>query len=342
MKVAIIIVNYNKKELALRCLRSLQKNDYNDFQIIVVDNGSNDGSISLIKEEFPGIILLEMGYNAGFCKANNVGIRKGLEIGSDAILLLNNDTEVNFDFLTKMVGGIDDKNKIGMVAPKINFLTKRDVIDSCGLLITPDGLAKNRGLELCSIEFSALSEVFCPAGAAALYTKKLLEEIEENGQYLDEKFEYYFEELDLGWRARLLGWKCAYVPDSIVYHLKSATSGAYSEFIAFYTNRNIFYNIIKNYPIRFAIKALALSLLRYGFLLRGIFTGKGPAEKIQKNIGFLKLVKVCFLGWIDVLKNVKVLLIERRNIQKSKKVSNAEIDRWFSELGLSFLDSLYK
>lgn len=342
MKISVIVVNYNKPELLRNCLFSLKKNDYPSFDIIVVDNGSSDCSLSMLKEQFPEVDVLEMGYNSGFCKANNVGIRYALDNGSDSVILLNNDTEVDHNFIKEMAEAIDVENKIGMIAAKVIFMGDKSLIDSAGLQITPDGLAKNRGLLEDINNYDSISEVFCPAGAAALYTREVLEDVEEKGQYLDESFEYYFEELDLGWRARLCGWRCAYSPDAVVYHIKSATSGAYSEFVAYYTNRNNYYNIIKNYPFLNAVKALILAFLRYLFLSFGIILKKGAGDKINKKIGFTKLITVTLRGLGDVLKNFKVMYKKRKAIQANRRASKKEIESWFDQFGLTYLESIYK
>jgi GT2 family glycosyltransferase len=342
MKVSIIIVNYNQKELLRKCLESIKFIEYNTYDVIVVDNGSRDGSIELLKESYKDHILVEMGYNSGFCKANNVGIHKAFELGSNAVMLLNNDTEVEKDFVKNAMESIDAKNNIGMVAIKVLFMNNNKLVDSAGLAITPDGLNRN----LCNLQSSDCAkkskEVFCPVGTAALYTKELLRDIEDDGQFFDEKFKFYFEDLDVGWRARLRGWRCTYNSKSIVYHHKSATSGAYSKFIAFHTNRNIFYNIIKNYPFGYCVKALFLTFLRYPLLAYGAITGKGAVGKFQDNFNTGDLIVVVLKGWIDVLKNFVKLLKQRRIIQKTKKVTYEEYSKWFEDFGISFFDSLYK
>jgi len=342
MKVSIIIVNYNQKDLLRKCLESMKCVDYDNYDVIVIDNGSEDGSIELMKEKYNNYTLIEMGYNSGFCKANNVGIHKSFEFGSDAVILLNNDTEVDKDFIKYAVESVDIKNNIGMVATKVLFMSDKTLIDSTGLLITPDGLAKNRYSHQLMDRANDEAEVFCPAGASALYTKELLQDIEMDGNFFDEKYEFYFEELDLGWRARLRGWKCMYNPKSFIYHYKSATSGAYSKFIAFHTNRNIFYNIIKNYPFWYCVKALFLTFMRYPLLAYGAITGKGAVGKFQDNFNTTDLISVVLKGWRDVLVNFGKLLKQRKHIQKTKKVNRAKYSKWFAEFGLSFFDSLYK
>lgn len=342
MRIAIIVVSYNKKNLLEKCLKSLGEVKYDDFQVILVDNGSMDESCQMVAGRFPEVHIIEMGYNSGFCKANNVGTEFALNNNFDGILLLNNDTEVDPDFLGEMVKNVNDNERVGMVAAKILFMSNPEIIDSTGLVITPDGLAKNKGLGENGNEHNVSCEVFCPAGAAALYTKNLLLDIKRDGQYLDEKYQYYFEELDLGWRARLKGWKCIYAPRALVYHCKSATSGAYSEFIAFHTNRNIFYTIIKNYHGYFFCKAMALSLFRFPVLLFGFILNKGPGKKINEKIGFLNLIKVTLLGFKDVVVNLSDMLQKRKEIEVDMNVSRKEIRRWFKDLGLSFFDSVYR
>ncbi len=342
MKISIIIVNHNKKTLLQKCLKSIDGIQYNNFNVIVVDNGSTDGSIEFIKESYLEHTLIEVGYNSSFCIANNLGIRKAFELNSDAIVILNNDTEVEPQFLTALIDLVDIKNKIGMVASKVLLMDDKDIIDSTGILITPDGLAKNKNMDKSESIAIKTEEVFCPAGAAALYTRELLKDIEEDGDFFDEKYAFYFEELDLGWRARLRGWKCMNAPDAVVYHKKNATSGAYSDFIAFHTNRNIFYNIIKNYPLGYCVKALFLTFIRYPLLAFGAVTGQGAVGKFHNNLSTKDLLVVALKGWRDVIINFRKLLKQRRYIQKRKKVTHKEYSKWFHNFGLSFFDSLYK
>jgi GT2 family glycosyltransferase len=342
MKIGVIVVNYNKKDLLEKCLTSVFRVKYDDFQVVVVDNGSNDGSQELVAKKFSQAKIIEMGYNSGFCKANNSGINTCLSDGCDAMVLLNNDTEVDGNFLTSMASSLDANKKIGMIASRVICFNSRNLIDSAGLEITPDGLSKNRGLGGKTEDYDLSQEVFCPAGAAALFTRELLEDIEFEGQFLDESYEYYYEELDLGWRARLRGWVCFYCSGAIVYHHKSATSGAYSEFVGFYTNRNIYYNIIKNYPGGYFVKAVILSMVRYFFLALGFVLKTGVASKINDSIGFRKTISVTLHGLRDVVINLKRMIKKRRYIQKRVVVKKKEIRVWFKEFGLNFFDSVYK
>lgn len=337
MTNAIIIVNYNKKELLEKCLASIFLMNHDDFNVIVVDNGSKDESIQAVQKKFRDVMIINMRYNSGFCKANNVGIQKAIDEGSQNIILLNNDTEVDRDFLSTLIDEVDEKKSIGMVAPKVLFFSHKNKIDSAGMCITSDGMAVNRFLSEESEKASEKSEVFCPTGAAALFTVELLNDIKQDNMFFDEDYEYYFEDLDMGWRARLRGWKCMYTPDSVVYHHKNATSGGYSKFIAFYTNRNIFYNIIKNYPSFYFCKALFLSLMRYPYLLALAIFKKGTVSKFKKNISNKDLISVTLQGMYDVVKKSGKLFKKRFFIQNRRMPQ--DFSTWFNEYGIGFFVS---
>jgi GT2 family glycosyltransferase len=342
MKVGIVIINYNRKELLEKCLLSLEKIVYQAYEVVVVDNGSSDGSVKMVKKKFPNAKMIRLSENGGFAMPNKRGIQLALEEGCEAVLLLNNDTEVDPFFLAEMVRYIDINKRDGMVSAKVLFHSDRQKIDAIGHIITPDGLAKHKGFLSNAKGFNNSCEVFSPYGAAALYHRDLLEDIKQDGQYLDEDFRVYVEDLDLGWRARLRGWKCIYAPGSIVYHHKSATAGAYSELVAFYTNRNILFNIVKNYPSFFAIKAFFLSMIRYPVLVAGFFIGKGPAAKIKSNIGIIRLFAVTAKSFFSAIYFLPKMIKKRRIIQKNRIVSEEEVKSWFKNMGISFYESVYE
>ncbi|MFA5986240.1 MAG: glycosyltransferase family 2 protein [Parcubacteria group bacterium] len=337
MKNAIVIVNYNRKELLAQCLLSLRNAQPCEHAVFVVDNGSADGSIAMVQNAFPEVLVIDMGYNAGFCKANNVGIQTAIDHGAQNIILLNNDTEVDPAFITELVARVDKKDHVEMVAPKILMYANKSVIDSAGLVITPDGMAINRLMDKTSSEANDACEVFCPAGAAALFSTRLLNDIKQEGMFFDEEYAYYLEDLDMGWRARLRGWKCQYNPRSIVYHHKNATSGGYSKFIAFHTNRNLFYNIIKNYPGCFFWKAIFLSVIRYPYLLTLSMRGTGVVKRFQKNVSAVDLACVTLRGFWDVIKNMRALCRKRRYIQRRRVAQ--DFSTWFKNFGVGFFAS---
>lgn len=342
MKNAVIIVNYNRADLLEKCLQSLLRVREGDIKIYVVDNGSSDGSVEIMRQKFPTVCVITMGYNAGFCKGNNAGITRAINDGCENVILLNNDTEVDAYFITEAVKGIDLDKKIGMVAPRILLHRDRDIVDSAGLVITPDGLAKNRFLGQHTNQANSVSEVFCPAGAAAVYSVAVLNDIKHDDMYFDEDYEYYLEDLDMGWRSRLRGWRCMYQPTSIVYHHGGATSGGYSALVAFYTNRNIFYNIIKNYPFPYCVKALFLTCMRYPLLVWGAIGKRGAVSKFTKNITICELVGLVLRGWKDVVVHAWALCKKRHYVQKRRNVSRSTLSHFFTEFGEKFLSTLYK
>jgi len=247
-------------------------------------------------------------------------------------------------FIISCLSSIDNGNKIGMAAANVLIFDNRERIDSNGLLITPDGLAKCKNLKEKKICIQTTEEVFCPAGAAALYTRELLRDIEFEGEYLDEDFKLYSEDLDLGWRARLRGWKCIYNPKAMVYHHQSATAGRYSEIVGYYVTRNTLFNIIKNYSGVLCCKGIALFFLKYQLFLTGMAlrAKKGPAQNFRKNMTVLKMAGTALRGIRDVVPLLPRMMKKRKYIQSRRLISRKEIQKWFFHFGYSFLESLYK
>jgi GT2 family glycosyltransferase len=346
MKSGIIIVNYNGKKMLEECLNSclssLHLLNCSSYEIIVVDNGSIDGSQAFVHKNFPDVKLIEVGYNSGFAYANNIGIEEAIKNGAEGVFLINNDIILDQLFFKNALSVYNCKEKVEMIAFKVLLYNEKNKIDGTGIIITPDGIGKNKNLGEDEKKRDNIEEVFCPYGAAAFYSVELLLDVKENNQFLDNHFKFYLEDLDLGWRARLRGWKCLYNPGAVAFHLKNATAGQYSEFLAYYTNRNIFYNIIKNYPVCFMIKALFLSLLRYPLLIVGFMFNIGAGYKIREKIGHGKMIKVAMKSFFDAAKNTGSMLAKRKIIQRNRKVDNKEIKRWFKELGLSFFESIYR
>ncbi len=337
MKTAVIIVNYNKKDLLEKCLTSLVHTKKCDHTVFVVDNGSKDGSIEMVQRSFPYVAMIEMGYNAGFCKGNNAGIHEAISQEYDVIVLLNNDTEVDGYFLHELTKLIDVEKKIGMVAPKILMFANKNTYDSAGLLITVDGLALNRLIGQSLAQDGHPCEVFCPTGAAAAFHVDVLKDIKQDGMYFDEDYAYYLEDVDMGWRARLRGWSCVYNPQSVVYHHKNATSGEYSAFIAFYTNRNLYYNIIKNYPGISCLRAMVYSVIRYPYLFVLALCHKSVASRYTHTIAMRELMTITMRGLWDVGKNFVRLYKKRRYIQR-RKIAQDHM-RWFKDFGVGFVES---
>lgn len=240
--VSIVIVNFNGRRFLEPCLSSLAGQSFKNFEIILVDNHSSDGSAEYIRNQFPSVTLIETGKNLGFAGGTNIGIRASR---GDSILTLNNDTVADPRFIENLVRPMASDSRLGMCASKMLFPDGR--INSTGICISRSGAAWDRGIyEKDSGGFNTEEEVFGPCAGAALYRRAMLDEI----GLFDEDFFIYMEDVDLAFRARLAGWKCRFIPFARVTHFMGGTTGINSDLSVFYGNRNLLWNTIKNFPVR--------------------------------------------------------------------------------------------
>lgn len=214
--VAIIIVNWNSYEVTSQCLESLKTIIYNNYEIIVVDNGSSDHSGDTLKKSFPEITLLKNDVNEGFTGGNNRGIHYALNKEFNYLLLLNNDTVVTNDFLTVLINSIESSPKVGAVQPKIMFNRERDVIWSAGGTLNNFlFLTKTRGEnEIDRGQYNARWNPEWITGCCFLVRTTVIREIGP----LDEKFFIYFEDSDWSLKIRQAGFQLLYEPQSVIYH----------------------------------------------------------------------------------------------------------------------------
>jgi GT2 family glycosyltransferase len=238
---SIIIVNWNGREHLARCLPSLMRQTCNDFEIIIVDNGSSDTSVDFVRQHYPEIRLLENNQNLGFAGPNNQAIRAAQ---GGYILTLNNDTEVPPDWLQILVSAAESHPEIGAFASLVVFDDRRHMIDSAGLSVTLAGIGCQNRLGEAVRTVCEPEEVFGACAAAALYRRELLDDV----GLFDEDYFAYYEDVDLAWRARLRGWRTLLVPRAVVYHVHSATGGRASPFKEKLITRNKVWTTLKNYP----------------------------------------------------------------------------------------------
>jgi len=244
MKISVIIVNWNRKDLLLECLNSLAAQTFNDYEIIIVDNGSSDGSNEMIREEFPQLRLIELGKNTGFCFANNVGIK---EANGEYIALLNNDTEVDIDWLAELSKVLDSNPKYSFASSKMICMNDKTKIDRVADSFTTScfmfGLVSG---ENAAKEYIEPFEIFGVCGGAAFYRREIFDTV----GYFDERYFAYLEDLDLNLRIAHAGFKGIYVPKAIVYHLGGGTSdGMSNPKVIRNTVRNLWFTISKNIPV---------------------------------------------------------------------------------------------
>lgn len=237
---SVIIPNWNGKAHLETCLNALRKQRFQDFEAILVDNGSDDGSQDYVREEFPEVRLLDLGQNLGFTGACNAGYAAA---EGDYIVLLNNDTEADPGWLQAIADAFERHPQAGSIASRIMLFDRRDHFHSAGDYYRVDGIPGNRGVWQKDVgQYDNEEPVFSACGAAAAYRRTMLEEI----GFLDDDFYFSCEDVDMGWRAHLSGWQVIYVPQAVIYHKLKATGGSVTG--SYYDGRNFLYLIWKNYP----------------------------------------------------------------------------------------------
>ena len=238
--LSVIIPNFNGLRLLPVCLNALRQQTFQNFETIVVDDASTDGSREFLAREYPEVRVLALEKNGGFARAVNEGIRAAR---GEIVVLLNNDTETDPHWLEELVVVFHQNPRAGMVASKLRLFDRRDHLHSAGDFYRVDGIPGNRGVwEQDCGQYDSADGVFGACGGAAAYRKTMLDEI----GLFDEALVANLEDVDLNWRARLAGYACAYAPRAIVYHMVSATGGgAYGSFLV---GRNFIFVLAKNYP----------------------------------------------------------------------------------------------
>ena len=267
MEVSVVIPNFNGIAFLDSVLASLEGQTLSNFEVILVDNGSTDGSCSFVTANYPWVHLIELSENFGFCGAVNAGIRAAK---APYVLLLNNDTEVKEDFVEEMLAAIRrHKNAFSCGARMVQY-HDRDRLDDVGNYYCALGwsFARGRGKDIHAYETE--DKIFSACAGAAIYRKKIIEKI----GYFDEEHFAYLEDTDIGYRARIYGYENWYAPKAIVYHVGSGTSGSrYNQFKTRYSSRNNIYLIYKNMPLLQII--LNLPFLAVGFLIKFLFFAAG-------------------------------------------------------------------
>ncbi|MDY6878316.1 MAG: glycosyltransferase family 2 protein [Chloroflexota bacterium] len=255
-QVAVVIVNWNGRHHLEDCLTALFAQTFTDFEAILVDNGSTDGSVKWVEAHFPQVRLIRNTWNVGFATGNNQAIHS---TDAEFVVTLNNDTRAEPRWLAALVEPIASDPTVGMVASKMLFADRPDTINSAGIALDPVGIAWDRlgGTPDDPGERTPV-EVFGPCAGAALYRRVMLDRI----GLFDDDFFAYMEDVDLAWRARLAGWRCLYAPAARVYHAHSATSVEGSPFKSRLLGRNKVWLIAKNYgPTRRLLAYLPLIVL---------------------------------------------------------------------------------
>lgn len=343
-KIAIIIVNWNGLRLLEVCLDSIRNQTYRHFDIYFVDNGSKDESVSFVEDKYPEVNIIALEKNTGFAKGNNIGINAAFnDPDVQYILTLNNDTKIESNFIEQLIIMAESNQNIGSVAPKILYYFQPGLIDSIGVNVGIDGGGLGRGSKERDIsQYDLAEEVFGVCAGAALYRRKALEDVIMDGEVFDNTFFAYYEDFDLSWRLRLMGWKALACPEAMVHHVHSATAKSFSPFKSYHINRNRFFIILKDLPSIYFWRALLLTPYRYLLLINSMRVKKGPTYELRKNSSPLIPIKITLRGWWSVMRLLPEMMRKRSYIQKRKRVSNRVIASWFKKFNVSIKDMVYK
>jgi GT2 family glycosyltransferase len=318
-KISLVVLNWNGKQHLEPCFNSINEQTYKDFETLLVDNGSNDGSVELVKEKFPWVKIISLPKNIGFPCGNNEGIKR---TNGEYVLTLNNDTKLDKDTLKNLMEVAEKNPKVGMFSLKMVFFYEPNLINSTGTLVYKDGSAINRGMKKEDEgQFEQVEEILGPCAGAALYKKEMLEDIKHGeDEYFDKHFWIYLEDTDLSLRAQLNGWKAMYVPNSIIHHVHSATMIAKSPMKLYLSERNRIWYTIKAFPLPLLLKTPYHTVKRYLKIAKNLKKSTEGKNSYKKSEFIKALIKAWAVGLIFIPRAIK----KRRIVQKNKKITNKE------------------
>jgi GT2 family glycosyltransferase len=258
MRLSVVVVNWNSCADLMVCLESLARQTYEELEVIVVDNGSTDDSVSRARERYPRAIVLEQAANLGFAEGANRGIAAS---HGDWVAVLNNDTVAEPRWAEHLVEAADAaSDRCGMLQSVLLFMDRPAEINSTGIVLTPWGSGNDRreGEHLAGLN---AEEIFCPTAGACAYRRVMLEQIQLPTGYFEPDHFMYFEDLDLGWRARLAGWSAQLVPESVVLHKYQGSAVRHGHrWMIVLSHRNRLRTLIKNASARFIARTLPRTL----------------------------------------------------------------------------------
>jgi len=319
--VSVLIVNHNRADLLRECIASVLCQDYPAVEVVVVDNGSTDGSVELVRSLGESRVrLVELARNFGFAGGCNRGFE---ECRGAWIALINNDAIASPEWLSAMLATLQRYPRAGMCASRIRFY-QSEVIDKAGHLIFWDGQNRGRGTgETDSEAFGKEEAALFPDGCAALYRRELISQVEG----FDEDFFAYADDADLGLRARLLGWECVYCPGALVYHRHSATSGRFSPEKIYLVERNRAWLAIKTFPWVLLLANPFFTAYRWAWNLAAFSSGRGAAGNFRRERSAWALTGAILRAFRDGLLGLPRMLAKRRRIRRRRVLSDRDFIR---------------
>jgi GT2 family glycosyltransferase len=302
---SVVVMNWNGKHFLDTCLTALRGQKFRDCETILVDNGSEDGSVDFVRQNFPEVRVIALEQNVGFAPGNIAGYKVAT---GEWIVLLNNDTEADAGWLEALRDAIQTFPAAGTFACKMLFFDDRGRIDSCGFDLTATGTTIDLGRgEQDREEWSSPRSVFGACGGAVAYRRSMLEGI----GFFDPDYFMTFEDLDLSFRAQLAGYECIFVPAAVVYHRYRGTMTKYPARQVYLSQRNIEFTYLKDMPLALILRYLPQRIL-YEF---------GAAIYFMR----LGVGKAFFKAKLDAIRALPKLLKKRREIQKRRTITNAQL-----------------
>lgn len=316
--VSIIIVNWNHDQYLKRCLDSLIAQEYNHFDISIVDNGSQDGSPRRIANDYPDVNFWAFPNNRGFSRAFNWGVNHTY---SDFVLSLNPDVFVRQEFLQEMVNPMCQGDSVGIVSPKLLRVDEPTILDSTGLFINRYRRPYDRGQgEIDRGQYDTSLQIFGACGAAALYRRSMLVDIALEDEYFDEDFFSYYEDADLAWRAQLRGWSGRYAPRAVATHVRGwgdtlrkrngQIKDNYGPRLAL---RNRYLMTVKNDALRYFLLDFPLILI----------------AELPRMFYMAIFAPDVLLGLKDLALGFKPALNKRKLIRKRRIINDTTMRSWF-------------
>jgi GT2 family glycosyltransferase len=337
-RVTIIIVNWNGCHYLPVCLASLAAQSYRDFEVVLVDNGSRDGSLALVQEQYSWVRTIPLERNTGFATGNNIGLEHAL--GQDYVVALNNDTRVAADWLATLVQTADAHPAAGVVGCRVVAMDEPDLIDSVGHGICRDGMSRGRfrrqHWSRIGQTMGEVKEVLLPTACAALYRRAMVEQI---GFFDDDMFAFA-EDTDLGLRARRAGWDALVATRAVVEHHYSGTGGVFSAFKIQLVERNHYWVALKTFPRSWLLLLPWYTAVRYLVQVRCVLTGAGSGGEFASSGSMLAIVQAILRGSWEALLGVPLMLRKRSKIMAEGKMSDAEFAVLLKRYELTFRELL--
>lgn len=335
--VTAIVLNYNGRGFATESVRSLLDQEFGDLEVVVVDNASSDGSAEEIEAAFGSRIrLLRAPRNLGFGAGNNLGIKA---TQGRFIVLLNNDAVAAPSFVGELVAAAEADEKIGMVAAKVLQYSQRDIIDTTGHLLYPDGLNRGRGrMERDKGQYDECATALFPSGAAALYARRMLDDI----GLFEESLFLYGDDTELGLRGRVAGWGCALAPRAVAYHHYSRSAGAYSSQKAFYVERNRVLALFRTFPPLLIALSPAFTAGRLALQAWAALTGRGASARLAAQTSVFHLIGLTLKAYGSAFLALPHILGERWSHRLQHRIGTREFLKLITEHRLHAAEAAFK